>query len=276
MSEHDAGLRIQDLRVAYGARTILERLALPPIEPGCMVAVLGPNGVGKSTLLRAIARLLPARGVVRLGRTDLLHGTRSDHLRCVGYLPQSLPQASSLLVYEAVSGALRATCGGLSNDEHDARLHAVFTELHLHALAMKSLDQLSGGQRQMVGLAQVLIRQTPLLLLDEPTSALDLRWQLLALEAMRDAAKRRAAIVLVAMHDLNLASRFCDRLVLLGRDGVLADGRPADVLRAEHLRRAYRVDARIERTSDDDYIVLAERAVLDGDADRGSELTAEH
>ncbi|AGK47238.1 ABC transporter family protein [Burkholderia thailandensis MSMB121] len=92
---------------------------------------------------------------------------------------------------------------------------------------MKPLDSLSGGQRQMVGLAQVLVRHTPLLLLDEPTSALDLRWQLLALEAMRDAASRRAAIVVVAMHDLNLASRFCDRMVLLGPDGVLAGGRLA-------------------------------------------------
>ncbi|AJY41588.1 ABC transporter family protein [Burkholderia humptydooensis] len=95
---------------------------------------------------------------------------------------------------------------------------------------MKPLDSLSGSQRQMVGLAQVLVRNTPLLLLDEPTSALDLRWQLLALEAMRDAASRRAAIIVVAMHDLNLASRFCDRMVLLGPDGVLADGLPSEVL----------------------------------------------
>ncbi|WDD94339.1 ABC transporter ATP-binding protein [Burkholderia sp. FERM BP-3421] len=261
MHNVDPTLRIAGVSVAYGARTIVERLALPPIAPGCMVAVLGPNGVGKSTLLRALARLLPARGEAMLGPTDLLRCARRDHLRCVGYLPQSLPQASSLLVYEAVSGALRATCGGLGEHEHDARVQAVFAQLHLHPLAMKSLDQLSGGQRQMVGLAQVLIRHTPLLLLDEPTSALDLRWQLLALEAMRDAARRRGAIVLVAMHDLNLASRFCDRMALLGPHGLLACGSPAEVLQVEHVRRAYQVEARIERTASDDCVVLAERAL---------------
>ncbi|WP_226383090.1 ABC transporter ATP-binding protein [Burkholderia savannae] len=170
-----AELRIDNLSVAYGRREILDSLALRPIEPGCVVAVLGPNGVGKSTLLRAIARLVRARGAVSLGRVDLLRGSRREHMRRVGYLPQTLPQASTLLVYEAVSGALRATCGGLSSAEHDARLHAVFEQLRLHPLAMKPLDSLSGGQRQMVGLAQVLVRHTPLLLLDEPTSALDLR-----------------------------------------------------------------------------------------------------
>ncbi|KIP18952.1 ABC transporter [Burkholderia ubonensis] len=253
-------LRIDGLDVAYGARTILARLSLRPVPPGSAVALLGPNGVGKSTLLRALARLVAARGAATLDRHDLLRGARRDHMRRVGYLPQTLPQPTSLLVYEAVRGALRATCGGLSADGQDARLERVFAQLNLHALATTPLDRLSGGQRQMVGLAQVLVRDTPLLLLDEPTSALDLRWQLLALEAMRDAVTRRGAIALVAMHDLNLAARFCDRLVLLGHEGVVADGGVADVLTPANLRRAYRVDARVERTVSGDYVTLAERA----------------
>ncbi|MBN3790106.1 ABC transporter ATP-binding protein [Burkholderia sp. Ac-20353] len=260
MDNPQQALRIDGLDVAYGARTVLARLSLRPVPPGSAVALLGPNGVGKSTLLRALARLVTARGAATLGQHDLLRSARRDHRRRVGYLPQTLPQPTSLLVYEAVRGALRATCGGLSADAQDARLERVFTQLNLHTLATTPLDRLSGGQRQMVGLAQVLVRETPLLLLDEPTSALDLRWQLLALEAMRDAVTRRGAIALVAMHDLNLAARFCDRLVLLGNDGVLADGGVADVLTPGNLRRAYRVDARIERTASGDYVALAERA----------------
>jgi iron complex transport system ATP-binding protein len=141
----------------------------------------------------------------------------------------------------------------------------VLARLQLHALAMQRLDRLSGGQRQMVGLAQVLVRQTPLLLLDEPTSALDLRWQVLALETVRQVARERAAIACIALHDLNLAARFCDRLVLLGRQGVLAEGAPGEVLRPELLRRAYGVEARVEFTSRQDCVVVVERACAVGD-----------
>ncbi|HDR9509969.1 ABC transporter ATP-binding protein [Burkholderia cepacia] len=256
-------LHLDALCVRYGSRVVLDGLSLAPVEPGTTIGLLGPNGVGKSTLLRALARLASATGRATFGSLDLLCGSRREHTRQVGYLPQTLPQPSSLLVYEAVRSALRATCGGLSDATHDRRLQQVFTRLRLHPLAMSSLDRLSGGQRQMVGLAQVLVRDTPLLLLDEPTSALDLRWQLLALEAVGEAARRRGAIVLVAMHDLNLASRFCDRLVLLSADGLVADGAPADVLTPPNLRRAYRVDARVERTASGDYVALAERAIPD-------------
>ncbi|MCO8626740.1 ABC transporter ATP-binding protein [Burkholderia multivorans] len=256
-------LNIDGLCVRYGARVVLEDLSLAPVRPGTMIGLLGPNGVGKSTMLRALARLASSSGRATFGGFDLLGGSRREHMRQVGYLPQTLPQPSSLLVYEAVCSALRATCGGMSDATRDRRLQQVFTQLRLHPLAMSPLDQLSGGQRQMVGLAQVLVRDTPLLLLDEPTSALDLRWQLLALEAVGDAARQRGAIVLVAMHDLNLASRFCDRLVLLSPDGLVADGAPADVLTPPNLRLAYHVDARVERTASGDYVALAERAIPD-------------
>ncbi len=256
-----ARLEADGLHVAYGSRTVVPGLRLAPADPGCVIGVLGPNGVGKSTLLRAMARLVPARGTLRLGEVDLLHCSRAQLLGQVGYLPQSLPQACSLRVLEAVVGALRATCPGLSAQEHQARVHDTLAELSLYPLAMRRLDQLSGGQRQMVGLAQVLVRRTPLLLLDEPTSALDLRWQVLALEAVRHAAQARGTIVCMAMHDLNLASRFCDRLLLLGPAGLLADGPPAQVLSAELLREAFQVQASVQRTAAHDAVVLVERAL---------------
>jgi iron complex transport system ATP-binding protein len=110
-------------------------------------------------------------------------------------------------------------------------------------------------------LAQVLVRRTPLMLLDEPTSALDLRWQMHTLHAVRKAARERGAIACIAMHDLNLAARTCDRLVLLGPQGLLADGAPATVLRSELLREAFRVEARIEHHIDAAPVVVVERAI---------------
>jgi iron complex transport system ATP-binding protein len=254
-------LRINALDVAYGSRHVLSQLRLAEVQPGSVVGVLGPNGVGKSTLLRAIARLVPAHGEVRLGTLDLLACRRLEHLRHVAYLPQTLPQGSSLRVLEVIVGALRATCPNLAAGERDERLQSVLDGLHLMPLALRRLDQLSGGQRQMVGLAQVLVRRAPLMLLDEPTSALDLRWQMHTLRALREAARERGAVVCLAMHDLNLAARSCDRLVLLGAGGLLADGTPVEVLRPELLREAFQVDARIERVGGQAPIVLVDRAV---------------
>lgn len=252
---------VNGLSVSYGARQVLAGLTLAEAPAGSVIGVLGPNGVGKSTLLRAMARLVPSRGEVRLGALDLLRCRRDEHVKRVAYLPQSLPQASTLRVLELIVAALRATCPELAEGERTARVQSVLSELQLLPLALQRLDQLSGGQRQMVGLAQVLVRRTPLMLLDEPTSALDLRWQMHTLQALRNAARERGAIACVAMHDLNLAARSCDRLVLLGPQGLLADGAPGTVLRSELLREAFRVEARIEHHIDAAPVVVVERAL---------------
>ena len=113
----------------------------------------------------------------------------------------------------------------------------------------------------MVGLAQGLVRHPKLLLLDEPTSALDLHWQLNVLETIREEATKTGAIGLVASHDLNLALRFCDQLLIVNRDGVLAMGAPVDVLTPENLRLAYGIEGRVEQCSKGYPIVLADRAI---------------
>ncbi|MEY4561100.1 MAG: hypothetical protein RLZZ618_377 [Pseudomonadota bacterium] len=257
---NSAALHIGALDLAYGAHQVLSKLTLSDVPPGNVVGVLGANGAGKSSLLRAVARMERAQGELRLGTLDLLRGRREDLLHHVAYLPQALPQASSLRVLEVIVGVLRATCPGLSAAEREERFHSVLAELQLLPLAMRRLDQLSGGQRQMVGLAQVLVRRASLMLLDEPTSALDLRWQMQTLHALRAAARDRGAIVCLAMHDLNLAARHCDRLVVLGPRGLLAEGPPAAVLRAEVLREGFEVDARIVQGEDQLPMVLVERA----------------
>ena len=257
MSEQSQNLVLSALSVAYGQRPILRDISLAPIAPGSLVGVLGPNGVGKSTLMRALARLLPASGHAQLGSADLLHGPHREHMRTVSYLPQLLPQPTALLVYEAISGALRATRPELDSTDYDARLWRVSANLQLQDLIMQPLNRLSGGQRQMVGLAQVLVRQTRLMLLDEPTSALDLRWQMLALGAVHAAVKASDGIALIALHDINLALRFCDRIVVLGEGTVLADGH-SEVVDAELLHRAYRVKARCEATASGERVVLVD------------------
>jgi len=254
-------LNITELSVGYRKRRVLDRLSLSPIAAGSLVAVIGPNAVGKSTLLKSIAGLLPYQGSVRLRDQDLATLTPAQRVRVLGYLPQTLPQPTTLVAYETVFSACRAVRHDLSAQQVEAAIEAVFSTLELEALAFRKLTEMSGGQRQMIGLAQVLVRQPQLLLLDEPTSALDLHWQLNVLETVRQVTRESGAIALVASHDINLALRFCDQLLVLGPLGLLAQGEPAAVLTPALLRDTYGIEGRVESCSKGFPIVLTDRAV---------------
>jgi len=252
------GLSLHGVSVGYGRRTVLSGLELETVPPGSLVAVIGPNAAGKSTLLKAIAGLRPASGRIVLDGEDLAAMAAHRRVRLVGYLPQVLPQGTSLVAYEAVLAALRAVRG---DGPAEVAIDAVFDQLGLRDLALRRLGEMSGGQRQMVGLAQALVRRPRLLLLDEPTSALDLRWQLTVLETVRAIAARDRSIALLAMHDLNLALRACDRVVVLAHGRLLTAGPPEQAMNPDVLRRAYGIEGRVERCSQGFPIVLSDRAV---------------
>ncbi len=250
-------LHLSQLKVGYRPSRAIQNLNLPSIASGCLVAVVGPNAVGKSTLMKSLAGLLPYWGKALLDDVELSTLTPTQRIQRLGYLPQTLPQATSLVPYEFVSSALRVSENS-SKANLDAALEWVFDRLGIRALAMKPMTQLSGGQRQLVGLAQVLVRQPRLLLLDEPTSALDLHWQLSVLEAVKSDTKTRHTIALMASHDLNLALRFCDQVLLLSPTGALALAPPAEALTPEYLKMAYGVNGRLEYCSKGYPFVIAD------------------
>ena len=252
-------LTFEGLQLGYGGAPLFGDISLDSISPGDLVAVIGPNGVGKSTLMKALAGLLKYSGRICFEQQELSGLTNREQMQTVGYLPQTLPQPTTLVAYELVFSACRATWGGLPTGEIEQRIETVFTQLGINGLALRKMQELSGGQRQMVGLAQVLVRQAPLLLLDEPTSALDLHWQLSVLQAVRDETLLRQSVALVASHDLNLTLRFCDYLLILLPDGTTRFGTPRDVLTPDYLRQAYQVEGRIERCSRGHTLVLADR-----------------
>ncbi|WP_133490508.1 ABC transporter ATP-binding protein [Alcanivorax sp. 24] len=254
-------LEIHDLRVAYGRRRVLHGLNPPPLEEGQVVALVGGNGTGKSTLLKALAGLQPGTGRVVLDGEDIQPLNATRRAGCLAYVPQALPQGSALLAYEAVLSGSRALPSPLNREQLERRLAGLFERLELTGLGLRPLSELSGGQRQMIGLVQALVRQPRLLLLDEPTSALDLRWQLKVLETVRDHCRERHSGALIALHDLNLALRFCDRMIVLHDGAVLAAGAPDSALNADILRRAYGVEGRVERCSLGFKLALADRAL---------------
>lgn len=254
-------LHLNHITAGYRRRPVFRDLSLAPIRPGSLVAVVGPNAVGKSTLLKSIAGLLPVAGALTLEGEDMTTMGSARRVRDIGYLPQTLPQAIPLVAYETVFSACRAARADWSRQQTEQAIEAVFATLGIRDLALRSLAEMSGGQRQMVGLAQVLVRQPGLMLLDEPTSALDLHWQLNVLNAVHTATSQRGAIALVASHDLNLALRYCDQVLVLSPGGRACLGAPQETLTPELLAQTYGIEARIERCSRGHPIVLADRAL---------------
>lgn len=253
------GLAIHNLSAGYKRRPVIENLSLSSVAPGSMVGLLGPNASGKSTLLRAIAGLGAGSGRVELNGVDLAASDHKTRVETIGYLPQSLPPASPLLAYEAVLAACRAV-RALDTPTAEQTVENAFSALGISHLALERMDRLSGGQRQMVGLAQVTVRNPKLLLLDEPTSALDLKWQLAVINAVRDLLRETGAIAMIAIHDINLAIRSCDQLAVLSEGSLIAFGPPEEVISSPVISRAYGVPARIEHCAAGIPLVLVDHA----------------
>ncbi|HWL57859.1 MAG TPA: ABC transporter ATP-binding protein [Paracoccus sp. (in: a-proteobacteria)] len=248
------GLSVTDISVRYGSRPVLSGLTLPRMLPGEVTVLAGPNAAGKSTLLRAIAQIAPYQGSVTLDGRDLRHLPATERAGLIGFMPQTLPSATSLIALEAIIAALRAG-RTLPAREADHAAMSIMEKLGIAALALEPIEALSGGQRQMVSLAQAIVRDPRLLLLDEPTSALDLARQVRLLSELRRLAAE-GRIVAAVLHDLALAAQWADRIVLIHDGHVHTHGRPEEVLTPRLLAEVYGVSARVERCSKGRLMVL--------------------
>lgn len=238
-------LNVNDVVAGYGRRQVLQGASLSTLKPGTVTGLLGPNAAGKSTLMTTLAGIRkPMSGEIAVTRDDE-RITGSDLRNVVGYVPQDLPSGASLTAFESVlvsgrrAGRLRVRGTEI---EHTA---AILRKVGIEHLADRYVGELSGGQRQLVAVAQMLVRDPEVMLLDEPTSALDLRHQVELLQLIRAEVSSRSCLALVAIHDLNLAARYCDEVVVLADGHVVAQGTPADVLTPELLARAYGIRARV-------------------------------
>lgn len=243
-------LEIERLTIGYRRRPVVRDLCLAPLGAGQLVALLGPNAAGKTTLMRGLAGLLPATGSVRLDGRELLGLAPAEHARDVGYMPQTLPQGVGLTLLESVLGALRAHGRlGISGRAAGEQALATIDLVGLGDLALRPLAEMSGGQRQLASLAQAIVRQPRVLLLDEPTSALDPRHQFAVMRLVRRLASEHGILAIVVCHDIALACRWADRVVILDRRGLAAEGAPGDVVTPGVLARVYGIVARVERCS---------------------------
>ncbi|BCA40410.1 ATP-binding component of an ABC superfamily ferrichrome transporter [Kluyvera ascorbata ATCC 33433] len=241
------GLSIRDLHTGYGKKKIIDGLTTPLLPRGKITALLGPNGSGKSTLLRALADLNPAHGVLSLNGVDLMTLIPAKRAQKVVYLPQSLPAGVHLHALESVIVARRASGYHQGNAEQEA--YAILEKLGVAHLAMHFLDQLSGGQKQLIGLAQSLVRQPDLLLLDEPLSALDLNYQFHVMDIVARETRLRNIVTVVVIHDINIALRHAEYAVMMKNGALVASGVPDEVVIPQNLATVYGVRGRVEHCS---------------------------
>jgi iron complex transport system ATP-binding protein len=237
-----AALVLENVSVSLGGRVIVSDASVSLVR-GRLVALIGPNGAGKTTLLKAMAGLLPAQGRITLDGAEMAALSRRDRARRVAYLPQGHQVHWPLTARDVV--ALGRFPHGLADParltpDHARAINAAMTRTETTIFADRPIMALSGGERARVMLARVLAVEAPVLLADEPTASLDPRHQITVMNDLK-AESRRGALVVAVTHDIALASRLADEIVLMNDGRIVAQGAPADVLTDTMLAEVYGV-----------------------------------
>ena len=239
----EAVLSVEDLSVELGGSEIVSSVSLTADE-GELVGLVGPNGAGKTTLLRAVQGLIqPTQGSVTVEGQAIENLSARARGRHIANVPQETGLSFPFPVREAVAMGRNPHIGrfGTSDKVDERRVLTALEKTNLTAFTDRPVTELSGGERQRVLLARAFAQNAPLLLIDEPTSNLDINHAVNTLDMVRSAVNEDTAAV-AAIHDLDLAARYCDRLVLLVDGAVLAVGSPESVLTRERLRTAFGIE----------------------------------
>ncbi|MGU3357298.1 ABC transporter ATP-binding protein [Microbacterium sp. M4A5_1d] len=245
MTTADHRLSAEAITLGYDGVTIVDGLSLA-VPPGRITVIVGANACGKSTLLRALARLLtPTAGAVLLDGADIRSRPTAEVARVLGLLPQSPVAPESILVADLVARGRYPHQSWLRRraSEDDAIVDAAMRTAGVDDLADRSVDTLSGGQRQRVWIAMALAQQTDLMLLDEPTTYLDISHQIDVLDLLVDLNRERGTTVVMVLHELSLACRYADHLVAMSGGRIVAEGAPSDIVTADLVREVFGIDA---------------------------------
>lgn len=257
-------IELEDLEFGYDPskpvlRDISERLDKPEF-----ICIMGPNGVGKSTLIHCINKILkPTGGKVLLDGRDVADMRLKEVARDIGYVPASSEDSFPLTVVDTVMVGLQNDYRFDTSKDDLNKVYDVLRLMKIEHLAMRDFNELSAGQHQKVVLARGLVRSPKVVLLDEPTSNLDINHQIQVTKVLSRLPRERGMMVIMISHDINITAKFADRIIMIHKGRIFSDGTPSEVLTKENLRTVYNVDADVIEVKGRPHIILND-SVEDG------------
>lgn len=264
-------LEIEHLDFGYGdGRLILHDINLTIDQPG-LYCILGPNGVGKSTLIKCMNRILePRSGCVKIGGVDIKEMSRKDVASYIGYVPVISSDAFAMSVIDTILiGRYNKRKWGSEKEDLEA-VYRALKVMRIRNLAARNYNDLSAGQHQKVSIARGLVQETPVLLLDEPTANLDVKYQVYVTEMLRAYAEKKGVAVLMISHDLNVTAKYAHSVIMLEYPGSLyMVGEPLEVLTEENIRKVYGINCEVDTSRGYPYVILGESILDDDDSISG-------
>lgn len=249
-------LKVNEIVFGYSSVPILDKVMLE-LDCSEVVGIVGPNGAGKSTLIRCINKILkPQEGTVTLDGRDISGMSRMEISRRLGYVPQSSSNTFPATVFDTILMGRRPHCGWRSSHDDVKKVLETLKLVGIEKLAMRDFNELSGGQQQKVIVARALVQEADILLLDEPTSNLDVRQQLETMEIVRSMVADKGISAIIAIHDLNLAARYADQIVMLKNGKIYDVGEPFSVFTGDNIRDVYGVVAEVKEDEGKPYILV--------------------
>ena len=249
-------IEIKDLGFGYSDVPVLKNINLDLNNPQ-FISILGPNGVGKSTLIHCLNKILsPSSGTVVVDGREVSEYTLKDMAKKIGYVPYTSGDSFPLSVIDTVLMGRHPHSNRRSNEADLEKVYEILKKLKMTHLALRSFDELSAGQHQKVMLARGLAQEPEILLLDEPTSNLDIRHQMDVTRMLRNLSHTQGIMVIMISHDINIAARYSDSIILM-KDGTVFDvGTPEEVLTEGNIMEVYGVESRIITEDGHPHIIL--------------------
>jgi iron complex transport system ATP-binding protein len=257
-------LNISGLEFDYSSTPILHDVHMQ-LAPSEVLGIVGPNGAGKSTLLKCINRILkPTKGCILLDGQDMNEMNQMELARSIGYVPQASSTIFPATVLDTVLMGRRPHINWRSSERDVQKVLGILKLMNIEDFALRDVNELSGGQQQRVVIARALAQEPKIILLDEPTSNLDVRHQLEVMETLSGLVDRQGISAIMAVHDLNLASRFSDRLLIMKKGTIINAGTPLEVLTPENICSVYGVESEIVYTKRGVPLIVPIKSIVTG------------